>query len=119
MDLQLPIEGLGRYKSASQRARIGTEAWGAMNFFCPVCKSPRLDIASRNTAAVDYRCPKCESPFQLKSQSKPFGTRIVDAAYSEMKRAILSDRTPNLYVLQVLRDMGLVQFLGDGQYRLG
>ena len=99
MDLQLPTEGLNRYKSASQRARMGTEAWGAINFFCPVCKSPRLDIASRNTAAVDYLCPKCASPFQLKSQSKPFGNRIVDAAYSEMKRAILSDSTPNLYVL--------------------
>jgi type II restriction enzyme len=35
----------------------------------------------------------------LKSQSKPFGSRIVDAAYSEMKRAISEDRTPNLYVL--------------------
>jgi type II restriction enzyme len=99
VNLRLPTEGLDRYKSASQRARIGTEAWGALNFFCPVCKSPRLDIASRNTAAVDYRCPKCASPFQLKSQSKPFGTKILDAAYSEMKRAILSDRTPNLYVL--------------------
>jgi type II restriction enzyme len=99
VNLQLPTEGLDRYKSASQRARIGTEAWGALNFFCPVCKSPRLDVAPRNAAAVDYRCPKCDSPFQLKSQSKPFGSKIVDAAYSEMKRAILSDRTPNLYVL--------------------
>jgi type II restriction enzyme len=99
VDLQLPTEGLDRYKSASQRARIGTEAWGALNFFCPACKSPSLDVAPRNTGAVDYLCPRCDSPFQLKSQSKPFGTRIVDAAYSEMKRAILSDRTPNLYVL--------------------
>ena len=99
MGLELPTANLDRYKSASQRARIGTEAWGAINFFCPACKSPRLDIAPRNTVAVDYRCPKCDSPFQLKSQSKPFGTKIVDAAYSEMKRAILADRTPNLYVL--------------------
>jgi type II restriction enzyme len=99
VNLQLPTAGLDGYKSASQRARIGTEAWGALNFFCPVCKSPSLDVAPRNTVAVDYLCPKCASPFQLKSQSKPFGTRIVDAAYSEMKRAILSDRTPNLYVL--------------------
>ena len=99
MNLQLPTAGLEGYKSASQRARIGTEAWGALNFFCPVCKSPSLDVAPRNTVAVDYLCPKCASPFQLKSQSKPFGSRIVDAAYSEMKRAILSDRTPNLYVL--------------------
>jgi type II restriction enzyme len=99
VNLLLPTKGLERYKSASQRARIGTEAWGALNFFCPVCKSPRLDIASRNTAAVDYLCPRCRSPFQLKSQSKPFGNKILDAAYSEMKRAILSDNTPNLYVL--------------------
>src|SRR5258708_13595695 len=99
MNLHLPTAGLEGYKSASQRARIGTEAWGALNFFCPVCKSPRLDIASRNTAAVDYVCPKCTSPFQLKSQSKPFGNRIFAAAYSEMKRALLSDRPPNLSFL--------------------
>jgi type II restriction enzyme len=99
VDLHLPTAGLDRYKSASQRARVGTESWGAANFFCPSCESPRLDVAPRNTVAVDYFCPACKSPFQLKSQSKPLGTRIVDAAYSEMKRAILEDRTPNLFVL--------------------
>jgi type II restriction enzyme len=99
VDLHLPIAGLDRYKSASQRARIGTESWGAANFFCPACESPKLNVAPRNTVAVDYFCPSCESPFQLKSQSKPLGTRIVDAAYSEMKRAITEDRTPNLFVL--------------------
>src|SRR5580704_1968684 len=99
MNLSLPTEGLENYKSASQRARIGTESWSAENFFCPVCRSPRLDVSARNTAAVDYFCPNCESPFQLKSQSKPLGSKIVDAAYSEMKRAIQEDHTPNLYVL--------------------
>ena len=99
VDLHLPLEGLALYKSASQRARIGTEAWGAINFFCPSCNSPRLEPTPRNNAAVDYHCPSCNSPFQLKSQSKPFGRKIVDAAYSEMKRAILGDRTPNLFVL--------------------
>jgi type II restriction enzyme len=99
VDLHLPTAGLARYKSASQRARIGTESWGATNFFCPACESPRLRSAPQGTAAIDHVCPACGSPFQLKSQSKPFGTRIVDAAYSEMKRAILEDRTPNLFVL--------------------
>ena len=99
MNLQLPTEGIDRYKSASQRARIGTESWGAANFFCPACESPRLRSAAQGTAAIDYFCPSCDSPFQLKSQSKPFGIRIVDAAYSEMKRAILEDRAPNLFVL--------------------
>jgi type II restriction enzyme len=99
MNLSLPTINLEKYKSASQRARVGTESWGTLNFFCSSCESPRLDQAPRNTAAIDFVCPKCNSVFQLKSQSKPFGARIVDAAYSEMKKAILEDRTPNLFVL--------------------
>lgn len=99
MDLRLPTTGLARYKSASQRARVGTESWGVENFFCPACESPRLEPSPQGTAAIDYVCPSCASPFQLKSQSKPFGSKILDAAYSEMKRAILKDRTPNLFVL--------------------
>lgn len=99
MDLQLPTKGLDRYKSASQRARVGTESWGSANFFCSACDSPRLQIAKQNTAAVDYVCPACDSPYQLKSQSRSLGVKIVDAAYSEMRRAILEDRTPNLYIL--------------------
>jgi type II restriction enzyme len=99
VDFRLPTQGLDRYKSASQQARIGTEAWGAANFFCPSCDSPKLDSAPRGTAAIDYLCPRCSQLFQLKSQSKPFGSKILDSAYSEMRRAILEDRTPNLYVL--------------------
>lgn len=99
MDLHLPTTGLDRYKSASQRARLGTESWGAENFFCPACESPRLRPAPQGTAAIDYICLACDSPFQLKSQSKVPGSRIVDAAYSQMRRAILEDRTPNLFVL--------------------
>jgi type II restriction enzyme len=99
VNLQLPTTDLERYKSASQRARVGTESWGAANFFCPACESPHLRPSPQGTAVIDYFCPTCDSPFQLKSQSKAFGNKIVDAAYSEMRRAILEDRTPNLYVL--------------------
>ncbi len=100
MDLQLPTTiSLERYKSASQRARVGTESWGAANLFCPNCDSPRLDSSPHNTAAIDYVCSSCAASFQLKSQSKKIGTKILDSAYSEMKRAIAEDRTPNLYVL--------------------
>ena len=99
MELHLPTACVNRYKSASQRARVGTESWGAENFFCPVCDSPRLQLAPQGTATLDYTCPKCASPFQLKSQSKQFGAKIVDSAYSKMREAVLTDRTPNLYVL--------------------
>jgi type II restriction enzyme len=99
VELQLPTKGLADYKSASQRARIGTESWGAENLYCPSCGSPTLKTLPHNTAAFDFECPRCVAPFQLKSQSRTFGTKILDAAYSEMRRAILEDRTPNLFVL--------------------
>ena len=97
--MNLPTIGLENYKSASRRARVGTESWGTKNLFCPCCESLHLAQSTRNTAAIDYVCPRCESTFQLKSQSKVFGAKIVDSAYSEMKKTIVHDRTPNLYVL--------------------
>ncbi len=100
MDLHLPRAGLDRYKSASQRARVATEVWAAANLYCPACRSTCLSRLQHNTVAVDYRCWACLSPFQLKSQAKPFGRKIVDSAYSGMRLAILGDRTPNLFVLQ-------------------
>src|ERR1700732_4230963 len=63
MNLSLPTINLEKYKSASQRARVGTESWGSSNFFCSSCESPRLEQASRNTAAFDFACPICKSTF--------------------------------------------------------
>jgi type II restriction enzyme len=91
------------YKSPAQRARVVSEAWGSENLYCPNCQSPHLNQAPNNTAAVDYLCPVCGLPFQLKSKSSPIGDRIVDAAYEAMRRAILEDRTPNLYALHYER----------------
>jgi type II restriction enzyme len=99
MELQLPTRGLVRYKSASQRARVGTENWAAENLFCPVCDSPRLEAQPTGMASIDYLGPVCKAPFQLKSQSKTFGARILDSAYSQMKHAITENRTPNLYAI--------------------
>ncbi len=100
LNLTLPIVDLQIYKSASQRARIGTESWGASNLYCPSCESPGLVQSSRNTPVVDFTCPVCGSRYELKSQSKPFGAKILDSAYSQMKKKILEDLTPNLFILQ-------------------
>lgn len=99
MRLTLPSEGLLRYTSNSQRARVATEAWAESNLYCPNCDSDCLSAAPVNRPAVDYHCPKCESPFQLKAQARPFSTRIVDAAYAAMVRAIERNTTPNLFAL--------------------
>ena len=95
----MPAHLAERYISASQQARVVTEAWGRENFYCPNCQSPILKPEPNNKAAIDYSCPNCALPFQLKSKSSPFRDRIVDAAYAAMLRAIREDRTPNLFAL--------------------
>lgn len=104
VEIALPSEGLANYRSNSQRARIATEGWAFANLYCPNCSSPRLTSAPPNHPAIDYDCPKCKSPFQLKSQSAKLGARINDAAYSTMIRAILENRTPNLFALSYNAD---------------
>lgn len=99
MRVALPRDRLADYKSKSQRARVATEAWAQANLYCPSCDSPSLIATRVNSPAIDYRCPSCKSPFQLKSQSRVFSGRIVDAAYSAMVRAIQENRTPNLFAL--------------------
>ena len=99
MNLRMPGELAENYKSAAQRARVVSEAWGEENLFCPNCTSRILRRSPHGTQAVDYTCPRCDSPFQLKSASHPFADRIVDAAFDAMRRAIIERRTPNLLAL--------------------
>lgn len=87
------------YKSGSQSARVVTEAWGAENFYCPNCSSPKLDWLKRNTEAHDYRCPSCGFLYQLKSQKSRIGSTITDGAYRAMMDAIREDRSPNFFFL--------------------
>lgn len=49
---------------------------------------------------VDFECTECEQPFQLKSLRHWNPTKVVDAGYEAMLRAIRADRTPNLLLLQ-------------------
>ena len=99
MDLQLPTEGLERYKSASQRTRVSSEAWGETNLFCVNCDSPELTRTRTNTPAIDFTCPSCDAFFQLKSQGRKLGGSLSDGAYSKMSEAIKADKTPNLFAM--------------------
>jgi type II restriction enzyme len=100
MQLNLPTRGLDAYTSHSQRARVATESWAAKNLYCPNCMCNTLTAYSTGHPALDYACESCDALFQLKSQSKPFTSRIVDAGYDAMIRSIDADRTPNLWALQ-------------------
>lgn len=80
--------------------RVITEAWAARNLYCPACVSDRLERAPDNTPAFDLSCSECGQQFQLKSSRRWGQSRIVDAGYDAMLRAIRSDRVPNLVYMQ-------------------
>jgi type II restriction enzyme len=88
-----------RFKSGSQKAGNVTEAWGADNFYCPNCPSPKLDWLKPSTKASDYKCPNCGFWYQLKSKKSPIGKSIRDGAYRAMMEAIQQDRAPSYFFL--------------------
>jgi len=88
-----------RFKSGSQKAGKVTEAWGADNFYCPNCSSPKLNWLKPGTKANDYRCPNCGFWFQLKSQKSRIGSFITDGAYGAMMEAVRHDELPSFYFL--------------------
>jgi type II restriction enzyme len=99
VEIALATAGLEKYKSNSQRARVGTEGWGRDNLYCANCVSDRLVDTPTNTRAIDFTCAVCLARYQLKSQGRPLRGRIAGASYETFRREILEDRTPNLIAL--------------------
>jgi type II restriction enzyme len=111
VNLARPRESAAKYHSASQRARVATEEWGEENLYCLKCSADSLKPTPRGTPAIDFHCANCDSPYQLKSLSRPISHRVPDAAYSAMRRAIVTGNTPNLFVLSYGMDSWLVNDL--------
>lgn len=99
MDLCFDREKAEGYKSPSQIARVLTEDWASRNLFCVSCNQNVLQAARDNTKVIDFICDKCSETYQLKSQSKSLGDKILDSAYEPMIDSIKKNKTPNLLVL--------------------
>lgn len=99
MDLRLPTHLGEGYKSPSQIARRITEPWGKENLYCCACHTDRLDAQANNTQVSDFLCPVCVERYQLKSQSKKLGGRILGSNYQKLLNAILTNRSPNFFLL--------------------
>ena len=100
MNLQCRVGLASNYKAGSQIARVLSEEWCTRELYCPACDSDQLAQSKPNSQAVDFMCAKCQQLFQLKSLKNWNPRKIVDAGYEAMLRAIRTDRTPNLLVLQ-------------------
>lgn len=99
MDLRFDPKVAQRYKSPSQRARVLTESWAEDNLYCPACLDAHLKRRQDNTKIYDFLCARCQESFQLKSQQKPIGTRILDSAYQPMLQAVRRNSAPNFCLL--------------------
>ena len=73
-----------QYKSKSQIARVLTESWFENEMYCPNCLHTEFKKKPNNTKVSDFLCIECMNEYQLKSQSKPFYSKIVDGAYRPM-----------------------------------
>lgn len=99
MQIRLPAHLARPYKSRSQQTRAVTEPWGAANFYCLNCSSPKLESTPHGTKGIDYICPRCQDTYQLKGQSRPLSGRLADAAYEVMLALIRAGEAPHLFAL--------------------
>ncbi|MCB0336513.1 MAG: hypothetical protein KDD62_09405 [Bdellovibrionales bacterium] len=87
------------YHSGSQTARTLTEAWVAESMYCPNCGNPRLSQFPANVPVADFFCPRCNDQYELKSQKKSFGKKVVNGAYETKINRLRSDSSPNLILM--------------------
>jgi len=111
VDIRLESGLATGYSNLSQIARVVTESWVQQHLYCPICESEALSRTPPSTRVVDFICEKCDEAFQLKSQSRPFGARVTDAAYGPMIERIKSSSAPNLVFLHYSLDRWVVRNL--------
>ena len=87
------------YVSGSQRARVFTESWVALNLFCPACGARRLTRFANNRPLADFHCADCREEFELKAQKGRFGAKVADGAYGAKMLRLKSDTNPNLALM--------------------
>jgi type II restriction enzyme len=100
VDLGLDQSLVAGYKSRSQIARILTENWVERQLYCPSCRATELKPTPQNTKSRDFNCENCSEPYELKSRSSPFHSRVLNGEYRTMLATIRESRTPNLLLLE-------------------
>lgn len=99
MDLSFQGALAASYKSTLQKIRILSEDWIHHQIYCPSCGKTDIGRYRNNSPVADFFCPHCREDFELKSQAKIFGTKIVDGAYRTMMEQLKGSQNPNLLLL--------------------
>jgi type II restriction enzyme len=89
----------GSYKSGPQKIKNLSEHWLGQQIYCPNCGQTYIEQYGNNRPVADFFCSFCHEDYELKSQSRMFGIKVVDGAYRTMMERLSSDRNPNLFLL--------------------
>ncbi len=87
------------YSSGSQNARAWTERWVKDWIYCPNCGNSHVSQFPANRPVADFFCQTCAEEYELKSQKKSFGAKVLDGAFRTMSERLASDNNPNLLLL--------------------
>ena len=87
------------FEGPTQRARVWTENWVRTWLFCPSCGESRVNQFGGNRPVADFYCPSCHEEYELKSQKKRFGPRIVDGAFRSMCERVAATNNPSLVLM--------------------
>jgi type II restriction enzyme len=99
MDFSFRLSLGDPYKSPLQKIRVLSEHWVGRQVYCPSCGLPEIVQYSNNSPVADFFCAGCKEDFELKSQAKLFGAKVVDGAYGTMMRRLSASNNPNLFLL--------------------
>ena len=97
--LKLPVHLAKGYKSASQIARVTTEAWVEAKLRCPSCGAS-LNKTPPNERSVDFICSSCSERFQLKSFSRPRPAKLPGGEYNTTIQSLVRGERPSFVLLR-------------------
>lgn len=100
MELVCDLTIAARYKSASQIARVVSEAWVASHGYCLACTSDFLKPSKANTKCTDFICDDCGHRYELKTFTRRPATSLPDGAYAAMMSRINEGLAPSLLLLE-------------------
>ena len=80
-------------------ARHWTEAWVREQVYCTNCGQFNIIKYENNRPAADFHCNACNEEYELKSQKRKFGRKIVDGAYRTLCERLASSDNPNFMLL--------------------
>jgi hypothetical protein len=92
-------ESQSSYSSGSQKARAWTEAWVGAWAYCPHCGNAKISTFPKNSPLADFFCTSCSEEFELKSQKRKFGAKVLDGEFNTKCERLAASNNPNLLLM--------------------